>query len=176
MAHRGSRSFRGGRSGRETRWLDAIPVQTTLAAASTGAITHSLTTVELALRPFTIMRTRGVLWVDTDQAAATEDQDVAIGLAVVSDQAATIGVTAVPTPYTDMESDLFFVYDQHFGHFDFADATGFNSHGNELMTRFDSKAMRKVEDGQDVVSVIETSSISDGAIVRVGFRMLIKLH
>ncbi len=176
MGRRFPRVIRGGRQVRESRWLDAIPVVQTLAAASTAAITHSLSAVELALRPFTIVRTRGLFSVISDQSAQTEDQQVGVGFSVVSDQAVAIGVTAVPTPYTDMESDLFFLYEQHFSHFLFSSAVGLQDEGNRAVTRFDSKAMRKVEDGQDIVSTIETSSISSGAIVRLAFRMLVKLH
>jgi len=41
---------------------------------------------------------------------------------------------------------------------------------------FDSRAMRKVEDGQDVVTVLETSAISLGAVLTYHDRTLIKLH
>jgi len=39
--------------------------------------------------------------VRSDQFVATEGYEIAIGMAVVSDQALAIGVTAVPTPFTD---------------------------------------------------------------------------
>ncbi len=178
MANRTGRSrfIRGvGGRRRETRWLDGIPVALTLGAASTAAITHTLTAVELALRPFTVMRTRGFWQIESDQNIATEPAQIAWGFAVVSDQAVGIGVTAVPTPFTDMESDLWFSYELLFNSFVFINGSGFQENAG-LTGELDSKAMRKVEDGQDIVSVIETSAISQGAIVRVGFRMLIKLH
>ena len=167
--------MRGGVSRRETRWLDAVPIGISLGAPSTAVITHSLTAVELALRPFTVIRTRGFWTSESDQFITSEAWQVALGHCVVSDQAVAIGVTAVPTPETDMESDLWYVYEQLMGSFLFGDATGFQEAAAATGT-FDSKAMRKVEDGQDIVSVIETAAISAGAVVRVGFRSLIKLH
>ena len=40
----------------------------------------------------------------------------------------------------------------------------------------DSKAMRKVEDGEDLVVVVETNSVSNGAVAVSSYRQLIKLH
>ena len=40
----------------------------------------------------------------------------------------------------------------------------------------DSKSMRKVEEGQDLIEVIENSAISNGAQVITYTRVLIKLH
>ncbi len=160
---------------RETRWLDAIPTEALLSGASTPAILLTLTAAELALRPFTIIRTRGHWTAQTDQFVASEDYQVALGLAVVSDQAVAIGVTAVPTPYTDMESDLWFVYEQLYGRQVFGTGVGFDASAG-VHAGFDSKAMRKVEDGQDVIVVVESSSVSSGMNVAVGFRMLVKLH
>ena len=40
----------------------------------------------------------------------------------------------------------------------------------------DSRAMRKCEDGEDIVSVVETGAASQGVIVTAYFRALVKLH
>ena len=98
-------------------------------------------------------------------------------MAVVSDQAEAIGVTAVPTPITDMASDLWFVHQLLYNEFTFADATGFEDRGQEQYV-IDSKAMRKVEDGEDVVVVGESASGAGtgGFVMAVGGRVLVKLH
>ncbi len=41
---------------------------------------------------------------------------------------------------------------------------------------FDSKAMRKVEVGEDIAGVIRNTSASDGLIFLTTGRMLVKLH
>ena len=166
---------RGGRSVRETRWLDIPPTFTALGAAGTAAILASLTAAELALRPFTVVRTRGILAVESDQSAATEIYHASYGLAVVSEQAFAIGVTAVPTPGTDRASDLWFVYEDVMGLFTFKSGVGFEEPSSAIKY-FDSKAMRKVEDGQDLVVVTEANTNSNGLQIRNAGRILIKLH
>ncbi len=129
----------------------------------------------LAIRPFTIVRTRGIIGIFSDQFVATEDQEIAYGHAVVSDQANAIGITAVPTPVTDLTSDLWYVYETVLARFVFGTGVGFNP-GASTLRYFDSKAMRKVEEGQDRVTVLESASTSEGCIITTSFRMLVKLH
>ncbi len=173
-ARRSGLVLRGGRNVRETRWGATSVVQGTPMAASTAILLTSLGATVLAMRPLTIVRTRGVILGRSDQSAASEDYSFGYGHAVVSEQAVAIGVTAVPTPMTDADSDLWFVYESVIGQLIFSDATGIFEAGQRVA--FDSKAMRKVEDGQDAISVVETSSLSAGAIIQVQFRCLFKLH
>ena len=166
---------RGRRQVRETLWLFVDPQIQALAAASTAVLLGSLNTAALALRPFTIVRTRGFFGVRSDQVATSENYDAAVGYAVVSDQAAAVGVSAVPTPETDRGSDLFFVYESLMGRFQDQTAAGF--HDNALTwIQFDSKAMRKVDDDSDLVIVIESSAQGQGQFVSHSSRILIKLH
>ena len=113
----------------------------------------------------------------SDQLIATEDQEVGYAKAVVSDQASAIGITAVPTPVTDSASDLFHVYEMLFGSFSFLSSVGYDQvGGTRNVWTIDSKAMRKVNDDQDIVTMIETSGTSEGVIVVSFTRTLIKLH
>ncbi len=96
-------------------------------------------------------------------------------MCVVSDEAAAVGVTAVPTPMTSVESDLWYVHEQSFDTFRFGDQTGAQSNTGRLR-EIDSKAMRKVEEGQDVVLVLQNSAQSDGTISSIGGRMLVKVN
>ena len=158
------------RSRRETTWFQFTPASFTMAAASTAVVAFSLNAAALALRPFTIVRTRFELQLQSDQAAAIERQQAALGMAVVSDQAVAVGVTAVPTPITDLASNLWFVHQLIFA--DESNLTDRTRSATRMSV--DSKAMRKVEVGQDMVIVIETGAFSSGAILEVGGRMLIK--
>ncbi len=165
---------RGGARRRETVWIDSIGGWSEQNIATGGAVLlGSLSTLALALRPFTIVRTRGMLQVNSDQGALSERQLGAYGFAVVSEQAVAIGITAVPTPITDGGSDLWFLY-EYFASMEFVQtAVGIATYRG---VKFDSKAMRKVEDGQDVVEVVELDGLSDGATFSSAFRMLLKLH
>ena len=129
----------------------------------------------LALRPFTIVRTRFQIMVTSDQVIASEDQGGALGMAVVSDQATAIGVSAVPTPITDMGSDLWFVHQQYHTAFTLVSGVGFDGRSGQVVD-IDSKAMRKVDIGQDVVIVAESDTPSSGYDFTVGGRMLIKVN
>ena len=175
-ARRSGFVLRDGKNRRETFWVGIAPTTTTLATA-TPVLFTGFGADSLALRPFTIIRTRGVLNLSSDQVAATEPYLAAFGMAVVSDQALAVGVTAVPTPINEAGSDLWFLYESLTGAFTFGDATGrIDSAGT--FKEFDSKAMRKVEDGQDLAIVMEASGAGtfEGCNMAKHGRMLIKLH
>ena len=170
MARKSGFVRRNGVMRRETLWIGSTTISTTMAAAS-AVLTTILNAAALALRPFTIVRTRGVVIVRSDQISALQRYDGAFGMAVVSEQASTAGVASIPTPTTDSDSDLWYVYERVL-------STVVNSaNGNELGREriIDSKAMRKVEDGSDVVSVVE-NPLAAGCVVDHFFRTLVKLH
>ncbi len=169
--------LRNGVRRRETAWIGGTGFTQALAATTTVALVTSLNAAALANRPFTIVRTRGVIQVRSDQSAASETYGASYGEVVVSDQASAIGVTAVPTPTADSGSDLWFVYEFVIGRFIFSTAAAFTDVGFERVV--DSRAMRKVEEGQDLVTVVEGPGAGVGATGSTisGFtRTLVKLH
>ena len=167
-----TRGFR--RSRRETMWFAFTPIEAVIAAASTAIQLGTLNAAALALRPFTVIRMRGFFFNRSDQISSGEDYGSSFGMAVVSSQAAAVGVTAVPTPNTDRGSDLFFVYEEIFGHLSFSSGIGVRELGQTVY--IDSKAMRKVNDDQDISITVETPANTDSAVVVAGGRFLIKLH
>ncbi len=167
------RFFRGGKQVRQTMWIGVGASNTTLASANTVAQINILNAAALALRPFTVIRTRGTWVISSDQSATTENFQAALGCCIVSDQASAIGVTAIPTPFTDQGSDLFYVYEMAFGRLSSADATGQLVYSS---VNYDSKAMRKVNDDQDINFVIESSGLSAGVQITHSARILLKLH
>ena len=164
---------RSGVMRRETLWLGGSFVRSTLVGAASALVT-SLNAAALAQRPFTIVRTRGFLHYRSDQEVASENYSGSYGAAVVSDQAVAIGVTAIPTPVTDSESDLWHLYEAFGKRFALGSGVAFTDVGDRI--EIDSKAMRKVEEGQDIVDVVEGSGLSTGIIVLSFNRTLIKLH
>jgi len=174
MARR--RTFlRGGRQVRESLWIGLTETNSTLASANASLLINSLSAGGIDLLPFTIVRTRGILAFRSDQTGASESFHAGFGVCVVSQQAAAIGITAVPTPMFDLGSDLFFVHQLMAGRFEFVSGTGFDPQAMN-MVQYDSKAMRKVNDDEDVVLTLETSSLSSGINIYHAGRMLIKLH
>ncbi len=170
MARKSGFVRRHGVMRRETLWLGGTSIITTMGSAQ-AVLISLLSSVGLALRPFTIVRSRGILVARSDQVAALENFDVGYGCAVVTEQASAIGVTAVPTPTTDDFSDAWFVYERLLG------STTSSAVGPQMgWTRdVDSKAMRKVEDGFDFVEVVE-NPIATGVVISSYVRFLIKLH
>ena len=155
------------RSSRETTWFRFASGETTLSAS---AAIFSFNAAALAMRPFTIIRTHFEFAVRSDQAAAIEHQGVGVGLGVVSDQAVAVGVSALPTPITDLASHLWFLHK-----IIYADESALTDRTRpQTNVSVDSKAMRKVEVGSDLVVMAELTGFSLGAIVTVGGRILVK--
>ena len=168
------RDFRRGaaavRSSRLTTWFQFSPVATTLATNSATALVFSLNAAALALRPFTVVRTHWEIFLMSDQAASQEQQTVGVGIAVVSDQAVGVGVSAVPTPVLEAGSSMWFLHQ-----YLYADESSLVDNPKPgARVSIDSKAMRKVEVGQDIVVVVEGGGIFGGMSVRQSGRMLIK--
>ncbi len=154
---------------RKSLWLQFAPSRATLSAAG-GTLFATLNAAALALEPFTIVRTRFMLYMQSDQSAAVEDQVAGFGIAVVTSQAAAAGVGSIPTPITDLGSSQFFVHTLlAAGQRTAADKSG-------IVMQVDSKAMRKVENQDDVAIVGEFSADGAGLQLTVGGRILIKLN
>ncbi len=158
---------------RLTQWI-AIPFGAT-SVDNSAVLQLKLNASALLLRPFTVIRTHMEINIISDQTAAAEDYVAALGLCVVSDSASTAGVASVPTPITEADSDLWFVHQWMMNGFDFKDATGFQ---NGIGQRYviDSRAMRKVNNDQDIVVVAEGDTAGEGALINSAGRMLVKLH
>ena len=173
MARRSRVIVRGRGSDRGSVWIGVILGPTTVAAA-TNSLVGVLNAAALALRPFTVMRTRlDVMWA-SDQVAAIEDPFGFLGCIVVSDQATAAGVASVPAPGTNTDAP-FFVHQGMSTLFNFITGVGFE--GNSAMHyEINSKAMRKVGNNEDIAFVVSNSNSADGADVHILGRILVKLH
>ena len=156
--------------GRQTEWFGGVFLaDISTLAANTFAITHVMSAAELAKRPFTITRTIGSLFIASDQVGTEEFPFGAWGGMVVSSKAVATGATAVPDPVTQVNSDEWFVY------VSFA-AQGGTIHGAPFSEfKFDSRAQRKVQDGDEFVLVMANASATDGLFFILNLRILVKL-
>jgi len=166
----------GGRV-RETLWIGGAPFIVSLTAVNSVNLITNLNATALALRPFTVVRTRGQLNVRSDQAGASEAYGCSYGKAIVSEQAEAAGVASVPTPTLDSDSDLWFVYEMMLATIQLGTAVAFDGHAG-VQRIVDAKAMRKVEDGQQLIGVVEgAGGAAGGGCIIAGFvRTLVKLH
>ena len=168
---RGSRFVRP--APRSMVWVGTgLSVSTTTTAAT---LLSSLNAAALGLRPFTVVRTRMGITLLSDQEAAGESSQGALGMVVVSDSAAAAGVASVPTPLTEVNTD-FFVYKPLFHVYAHDTNVGFQHIvGDASVHWVDSKAMRKVDLDDNIVIVYEQRT-QIGSLIAIEGRMLVKLH
>ena len=135
---------RGGRPApRSMIWIGSH-LGETATAATIKTLMASLSVAVLALRPFTVVRTRLDILIRSDQAAVSEQVRGAFGMIVVSDQAVAAGAASIPGPASETNGD-WFVYEPWNNRFEFLSSVGFaQPSGTNLVV--DSKAMRKVGD------------------------------
>ena len=158
---------------RLTQWSATSPVTAYTALAAATAILDSVF-VTSGNSVETVVRIRGVFNVQSDQITAQEEPFGAFGVCVVSDQAVAIGVTAIPTPHTDPESDLWLLHQYWSAPMvTSVDARGVATFDREYV--LDSKAMRRVSEDQSLAFVVENGSSAFGAEYRLDARVLSKL-
>jgi len=157
---------------RATEWGASADVTTaTTLAAATNVIQQSFSVAVLSdVVPTTIVRVRGHIWVASDQASVSEEPFGAIGFALVSQNALTAGVASIPGPITNEPDDRWFVYETFQAYFATGEGVSWQRYD------FDSKAMRKVEDGDALVVMVENAHSTMGLEFIVKFRILFKLH
>jgi len=173
MARRhGGRGFvRGPR--RATDWSASLVQDSQVTVPASSAVL--LETFVPIVGGETIIRTRGLFTIASDQSVGTEIQFGAFGICVVTQQAAGIGITAIPHPSTDAAWGGWFVHGFFAEEFRFLSAIGFQPH-NAAQFPIDSKAMRKVDEDERVVVVIENTGATTGLLVSDSFRFLTKVH
>ena len=176
MARRFTRGARFVRPAPRTKmWIGAGVGETSL-AGSTKVFVGSYSAGALALRPFTILRTHLECIYGSDQLVATENPFGTLGIIVVTDTAAAVGVTAIPDPGGtggDPDAD-WFVYQPMAMRFAFLSSVGFNG-DDWAHYAIDSKAMRKVGIDDDAVTMFSQESTVGGTVLTTG-RQLIQLH
>jgi len=119
----------------------------------------------------TLLRVVGSLSVNSDQTVASERQDGAFGMILVTDLAIAAGAASIPGPLTDIGDDGWFVHVPFMNRFLFLDATGFTSQ-DATSIQFDFKSKRIVQEGQSIAFMVETGSASSGIQFSAIFRIL----
>ena len=108
----------------------------------------------------TVRRTRGRFSIISDQSTVTEEQLGAVGFMIASDAAVAVGATAVPGPATDASDDGWFVWEGWTQSSQFTLGVSNAAGGFGAVYEFDSKAMRRVEEGFTIAVIAEGSSIA----------------
>ena len=171
MAIRRGRSFRAAGPRRLTSWSASTPasVYTVFAASSSILLDVFTPTVERQ----TVVRIRGIFCYRSDQISATETVLLSLGIGIVEEPAAAIGITAIPTPGAEADSELWMYHQYMSSRFVFITGVGY-IHNDVTTVQVDSKAMRKMDGTQRLVVVVQNQGTS-GASVLGQFRILTKL-
>jgi len=143
---------RTGRSARRrTHWVEQSG-----AASLTVTSSVLLFTSQFGHEGETIARVRGLLHGLLEVAASVGDGFFgAFGMGVVTSAAAAAGVASIPTPLTEAGWDGWFLHQY------FSVGRSLNGDGESALLQLDSKAMRKGNEDEAVVGVVEV--IENGA-------------
>ncbi len=160
---------------RKSIWFDFAVGPVTL-AANALTIASSLTAEGFDEIPLTVVRTRGLITIWSDQTAASEIVEGIYGTIVVKNTAVLIGASAVPDPLNEASDDWFTYQPMHSGATRQVGGAGSFNEVTKTEYAFDSKAMRKVDFGDDIVHMIRNTSGTDGLIFLLTGRMFVKLH
>ena len=169
--------FARGNSTRKTSWSPGPSGSIQLTSVSVGLFPVAVTA---DINDATILRTRGDLNLGLSIATTALDGfgEVAVGICVVSDNAAGIGVTAVPDPLTDIDWEGWLMYWTGSVFSVVATAALSNCAGvANVRVPIDSKAMRKIQEKDTVVGVIAVGT-EVGAVsltAKLNTRILSKL-
>ena len=162
-----------GRSGRRTdyTWLgnaDTVQAIDNAELVKSNPFGFTFTTAQ------TITRTRGVLRIILDPSAADEKIVVACGMIVVSAAAFAAGLASLPGPHSESGDDWFWHSYLAIGGADVVTNTGGVAQNPQVV--IDSKAMRKVKQGEVAVLVTQVAAAVDQGgshDVMAGVRLLI---
>ncbi len=171
--NQGSFSRRGVK--RLTEWgICSVPAGYTTVPAASKILLVLVPAATLSPEsPATVVRSRFLLSVISDQTVATEAQVGAFGIGFVNIVAGALGVTGIPGPATDCAWDGWFVWQPIAQQLVVATAVGVEG---QFATNYtiDSKAMRKFGEDMSLAMMIENTSGSDGFSALISGRMLIK--
>ena len=123
----------------------------------------------------TVIRVRGMFAWTSDQQAASEEQFGAFGICVVSDIAAAAGVASIPSPGEEAAWGGWLYHSFFFSKLAFASGVGIMP-GVMHRIEIDSKAMRKVDEDDRLVVVVENTHTTHGFRFANSERILSKVH
>ena len=118
----------------------------------------------------TVRRIRMSVLYSSDQNTASETSLGAVGAAVVEATAVTVGVTALPDPITDIQDDIWVMFQGLHTRISFVTGGGLVEPAG-MGVEIDSKAMRKLPPGKALVFIVANESASFGALIQCTIRV-----
>jgi len=165
---------------RKTDWIGGVEVafnESSLAAGASVIVSSFDTRLAGAQphAPFTITRTIGYLNVAASVANAEQFSHGAFGICVVNGEAFDAGIASIISPFSESFDDRWFVFMYWSLMYTFSTGAGGASQGVFQQQNFDSRAQRKVENGDVIVAVMENGASTDGVDFLENHRLLVKL-
>ena len=97
-------------------------------------------------------------------------------MCIVSERAQAVGITALPDPVIEANADFWFLFVPWATSMTI-ETVAEQSHDNHpYQMVFDSKAQRKVEEGEVFVGIMANASAAQAIEFQIQVRVLIKLH
>ncbi len=149
-------------------WVANQETGLTTVAVSTKVLMGTFTVTG---SPETVRRVRGLVHWQSDQSAASETPFGAIGMCVVTQDAAAAGAASIPGPFTDAASSVWLYHQFLLNKFTLGSAIGFDANAG-TQYEIDSKGMRRVSDEQEVAIMVENGNSTQAAQVIAMIRML----
>ncbi len=155
-------------------WAGAIPAAISTVPAASKVLLASATLSNPGIDE-TILRVVGQLGVGSDQTAAPETVIGAVGMCLVTDTALAVGVSSLPDPVTDVQDDIWFMYQAFVQKFEFESATGTTPN---FLTQYaiDSKAKRIWHSGMSLAIVAANAHASQGLQLAFPNRVLTQVR
>ncbi len=154
VARRRITSVRGPR--RKTTWGGVADQSYVAVGANASVIVSSFQPFASGIINPTVIRKRGMISIVPNVTTADIEIVGAYGVGVVTADAFAAGAGSIPGPWTDSDWDGWFVWRSFSMSFEFQDATGVMLDG--LQFEVDSKAMRKIESDDVIVSMCESQA------------------
>ncbi len=98
----------------------------------------------------------------SDQTVVTETPTGAVGCAILNDVSIAAGVASLPDPVTDIQDDIWMLFQGLISQTRVATAVGFQESAGSLY-EVDSKAMRKLPEGKSVAFIVANGHPTEGA-------------
>ena len=152
MARQRQRQF-ARRPQRTTNWARFLNTSQSVVPAATKLLIGTMVLSNPGIGE-TVRRVRGRFLVMSDQTSAYEFQLGAFGMVIANDLALAAGAASLPGPGTDGNDDGWFVWEP-FGQLAQATEAGSTHDGIHVGHDFDSKGMRRIEEGFGIALMVE---------------------
>ena len=147
-------------------WAGVVGAAYVILPAATKVLAASFTLSNPGIDE-TVLRTVGLISVQSDQSSSAEEQIGALGVCEITDRALAVGITAIPDPVTEVSDDFWLLYVP----FSMSGAQGtVPNNSKEFM--FDSRAKRLVEEGTQLAVVVANAHATHGLEFQLSMRLL----